>query len=78
MEFLYEEMFKYKNATEKDKDVLYELDDNDIDITKCQELYTLYIDDVPIYVAKFLLPLVKYLTTQKWTEINWYIIPIKN
>lgn len=77
LEFLYEEMFKFNNSKECDKDMLYDLDDVDLNIDEVKELYMLSIDSVPLYVCKFLLPLLKYLSTQKWNEINWTILPIK-
>lgn len=78
LEFLYEEMFKFNNSKETDKDMLYDLDDDDLNIDEVKELYMLSIDSIPLYVCKFLLPLLKYLSTQKWNEINWTILPIKN
>lgn len=78
MEFLYEEISKYNKSTIEDKDVLYDPEDNDIDINKCSELYALYIDNEIKYVSKFLLPLLHYLSEMKWLEVEWSIIPLKN
>ncbi|QKF94024.1 hypothetical protein QKU48_gp0566 [Fadolivirus algeromassiliense] len=78
LEFMYEEMFKFNNSKDEDKDMLYDVDDDDLDINLVDELYMLSIDGVPIYVSKFRLTLIRYLATQKWNEINWSILPLKN
>lgn len=78
LESLYEEMFKFNKSLDDDKDLLYDVDDDSLDINNTNELYMLSIDGIPIYVSKFLLPLLKYLATQKWNEIEWTILPIKN
>ena len=78
MEFLYEEMFKYNKSNIEDKDVLYDPEDADIDINKCNELYALYVDNEIKYVSKFLLPLLYYLSEIKWLETEWNIMPLKN
>lgn len=78
LESLYEEMFKFKNSNDHDKDMLYDPDDKDIDINKCKELYTLYIDNEPKYICKYILPLMYYLITLKWLNINWFIVSLRN
>lgn len=77
MEFLYDEINKFNESTIEDKDILYEPDDISVDINKCTELYTLYINSEPLYLSKFLLPLFQYLATIDWYNIEWSIIPIK-
>lgn len=78
LEFLYEEVFKFNNSNDEDKDTLYDPDDDQLDINKCNELYILCIDHSPVYVCKFLLPLLQYLGEQDWLEIDWSIMPLKN
>ena len=78
MEFLYEEIFKYNKSTVEDKDVLYDPEDNDIDINKCNELYALYIDNEIKYVCKFILPVLQSLSEMNWLEVEWSIMPLKN
>lgn len=77
MEFLYEEINKFNNSKEEDKDVLYSPDDTSIEIEKCNEMFILYINDIPTYVCKYLLPIMKHLATLDWSNIRWSIIPIK-
>lgn len=78
MEFMYEEMFKFNRSSEIDKDILYDPDNEYIDINKCDELYVLYLDSEPKYTCKYLLPLVQYIGTLNWSVINWSIIKIKD
>lgn len=78
MEFMYEEMFKFNKSLEIDKDILYDPDNECVDINKCDELYVLYLDSEPKYTCKYLLPLVQYVGTLNWTVINWSIIKIKD
>ena len=78
LEFLYEEIFKFNNSIEEDKDMLYEPDDDNLDINSCKELYILCIDHAPVYVCKFLLPLLQYLGGENWLEMEWNIMPLKN
>lgn len=78
IEFLYEEIFKFNKSDEEDKDVLYEPDDDNLDINKCKELYILCIDNSPVLVCKFLLPILQYLGEQDWLNIEWSIMPLKN
>lgn len=77
IEFMYEEMFKYNKSMDVDKDTLYDPDEPSIDINQCDELYILYVKMEPIYVSKFLLPLMQYIGTLDWTVIEWSIIKIK-
>jgi len=78
LEFLYEEVFKFNHSIEEDKDILYEPDDDQLDINKCKELYILCIDCAPVYVCKFLLPLLQHLGEQDWLEMEWNIMPLKS
>ena len=78
MEFLYEEIFKFNKSTIEDKDVLYDPENDEIDINKCIELYALYVNNEIVYVCKFLLPLLHYLSEVKWLEVEWSIMPLKN
>ena len=77
-ETLYDEMFKYNQSLDETKDILYDPDDNELDINAVEELYALYIDNESKYVCKYLLPLLQYLSTQNWANIQWWIIPIKS
>lgn len=77
MELLYEDMLKFNSSDVQDKDLLYYPDDEDLNIDLCEELYTLQIDNKPVFSCKFLLPLVRYLAEKEWTSINWLIVPIK-
>ena len=78
MEFMYEEMFKFNKSLDLDKDILYHPDDECLDINKCTELYVLYVDSEPKYTCKYLLPLMQYIGTLRWTTIDWSIIKIKD
>lgn len=78
LEFLYEEIFKFNNSLEEDKDILYDPDDDNLDINSCKELYILCIDHAPVYVCKFLLPILQYLGEEDWLEMEWNIMPLKN
>jgi hypothetical protein len=78
LEFLYEEIFKFKKSTLEDKEILYGPEVDDIDINKCNELYALYIDNELVYMCKFLLPLLQDLSEKDWLEMNWSIMPLKN
>lgn len=78
MEFLYEEIHKFNISKEEDREMLYSPDDMTIDINLCNELYSLYINSEPLYVCKYLLPILQYLTTTEWHSIDWSIIPLKN
>lgn len=76
MELLYDEMRKFDNSKMDDKDILYD-PDSDIDIKEFDELYALYIDNEPIYMCRYLLPILKKLATMDWISIKWSIIPLK-
>ena len=78
LEFLYEEIFKFKKCTDEDKDILYEPNNKEIKIDNWDEMHVLYINNEPKYVSKFLITLLQYLATIDWTEINWKINPFKN
>ena len=80
LELLYEEIYKFNKSLEDDKDILYDPDDENIDINQCKELYSFYIGTEPKYVCKYLLPLFKYVgeTYKNWTEIDWSILPLKS
>jgi hypothetical protein len=78
MEFIYEEMYKYKKSNEVDKDTLYD-PDNNIDINTCKELYALFIENELIYICKYLVPLFEELAKNiNWADINWSVMPLKN
>ena len=76
MEFLYEEIFKFKISNENDKETLYSPDCN-LKMEDCKELYTLYIENEPKYLCKYLLPILQHLSIINWLNIKWSIIPIK-
>jgi len=78
LEFMYEEIFKFNKSTENDKDTLYGPDNDSIDINNCDELYTLYIEEEPKYICKYVLPILQHLSTLKWTEFDWTILKIKD
>lgn len=75
MEYVFEEMFKFKEETDEKKKKLYKV--GRLDINNCTELYSLTIDDNPICICQYLLPLIQKVSTLDWTEIHWSIIPIK-
>ena len=77
MEFMYEEIFKFNKSKEDDKDILYDPDSDEVNIDNCNELYTLYINSEPKFVCKFIVPILQYLSTQEWIDIDWSIIKIK-
>lgn len=80
MESMYEEILKFNISKDDDKDILYNPNDSsieNIDIDKCDELYSLYIKDEPKHVCKYLMPLVKYISTLNWASIEWAIIKLK-
>ncbi|ARF09445.1 hypothetical protein Indivirus_1_68 [Indivirus ILV1] len=78
LELLYEEINKFTKSEESDKDLLYNPDDESIDINKCQELYVLYINNFPGYACKYILPLMRHLAKIDWSNMEWSIIPVKN
>lgn len=80
LELLYNEIYKFDQSKEDDRDILYEPDDDLIDIDQCKELYSLYIGSEPKFTCKNLLPLLKYMaeTYNNWTEMAWSIIPLKS
>lgn len=79
LELLYEEVEKYKEAKDDiTKITLYNPDE--ININNCQELYVLIINNEHKKVCQTLIPLIRYLATDetnKWTEMNWMIVPLK-
>lgn len=75
LENLYSEIQKFKNSTNPNSNILFE--PSDIDIKNHKELYALYIDEKIIYIALYLLPLLKYISTIEWQTKNWNIIPIR-
>ena len=77
LEFLYEEMFKYKKSLVADKDFLYDPSDSEVDINKWEEMYALYIEEEHKYVCKYILPLLHYVASLDWTLLNWNIRPLK-
>ncbi len=77
MEFMYEEINKYRIADDPDKDTLFNTNDESISIESCKELYILYLDDCPTYCSKYILPLMRFLATLEWNTVNWSVIPVK-
>jgi len=77
LEMLYAEMFKFSNSNEDDKDILYD-PDSDININDCKELYSLYVNNEPKYMCKYLLPILKKLSVMNWLDLQWTIIPLKS
>ena len=80
LEMLYDEIYKFDQSKEEDKDILYDPDDDTISIDECKELYSLYIENEPKFVCKYLLPILKYLAEShnNWTDMKWSIIPLKS
>jgi hypothetical protein len=76
MELFYGEILKYKVSEEEDKGTLYG-PDSELQIDKCNELYSLYINYEPKYVCKYLIPIISHIATLDWTTISWSIIPVK-
>lgn len=75
MELFYEEMFKCQRHPEEE---YYEIcDAGDLDIAEVEELYTLEIDGVQQKECRGLLPLLKYVATLDWLNINWAVIPLR-
>jgi hypothetical protein len=75
-ESLFEIIELYKNSVESDKDMLYDIND-DVDINKCRELYMVYINEKPVYLAKYLLTIFNYIATLDNT-VMWSIMPLKS
>lgn len=75
MEMLYDEMFKYQNC--EDEEALTILDPSDVNINKCKELYVLVINNKQEKACQMLLPLIKYVSTLDWMNIDWSINPVK-
>lgn len=73
MEWVYAEIFRYEKSDKEDKDVLYNPDD-EINFEAYTELYCLMINDEPVYACSFILPLVMYLNTIQWLELDWDIV----
>jgi len=84
MEFMFEHMAKYNKSTNTDRDVLYDPDTNDVKIDDVDELYMLSINNEPLYVSTFLLPLIEYLASAynagdgHWSRVDWSIMALKN
>lgn len=78
MECLYDEIYKYNKSDEPDKNELYDLneDNNLLEDFQSKGSYVLYLNNTPLYVCKYLLPLLQYLTTIDWPNSNWSIIPL--
>lgn len=77
IELLYEEMYKFRISVEQDKDVLYDPDDDFLDIESCNELYILHIDGDAKFASKYMMPLLRYTSDLDWINIEWSIIKIK-
>ena len=74
MEYLYEEMTKLKLEKLDTKKEVYEV--GGLDINNCKEMYMLYINNIPVKVCEYLLPLIYYIGELDWWDIDWIIIPI--
>ena len=76
MELFYEHLTKYKEQEHIDDLVsIYPVED--IDISKCKELYILKVKDTE-YACQFIIPLISLLSDQQWEIIDWLILPIKH
>lgn len=73
IEFLYGEMAKMKE--DNDKDIIYK--PGELKLEECEELYVLLIDNKQVYTCQLLLPLISYVSTLDWININWSIDPLK-
>lgn len=81
MEFVFEEMNKYNKSDIELKDTLFDVDHNltvaHIDYETVDEMYLLYLDDVPRYASQYLVTIVTYIAELDWANINWSIIRLK-
>jgi hypothetical protein len=77
IELMYEEIHKFQKSTDDDKDILFDPDDNTVNIDLCIELYVLYVDGNVKYVSKYMLPLLRYISDLDWATIEWSVIKIK-
>jgi len=76
MELFMEHIQKYKNAT-GDLATIYPISTTEINIDDCEELYLLDIENRDKKICKLLVPLMKYLADNDWTNVRWDIIPLK-
>jgi hypothetical protein len=72
LEVFYEHMEIYNKSEYDDKDDLYEA--HSINMGDFEELYILNIDDKPELVCRHLIPILMYLSSIEWSEINWTIL----
>ncbi len=77
LEFIYNELYKYDEAREKQPEKIKLLEVSKIDLDKCDELYILVVDDKQVKMCQFLVPIIEYVATLDWTNIKWSIMPLK-
>lgn len=74
MEYLYDHMNRFNEATGTDKDLICEPDD--LDPSKCSEIYLLMVDGTPVKTCQLLIPLLSYISTLEWNNIEWTVVPL--
>ena len=77
MELLYEEMYKFNDATDEEKTVYEPEHHNKLDINKCKELYVVIINDEYSVASPTLIPVLSYVTSTDWTKSKWFIYQLK-
>ena len=76
MELFYEESLKFHSSDDQEKNDLFP--DGDQDIDDCIEMFGLYVDNKLELTCKFVMPLIKYVSTKNWSETYWSIISLKS
>jgi len=76
LEFMYEHIEKYK-SNQDNMYICRLYNPDELDISECEELYVLIIDDKQNKVCQLLYPIIVFLAEQDWTNIKWSINPIK-
>ena len=78
LELFFEALHDYKLHQADDEYIELYKPNSKNDNTHIGEIYALDIDGHILYMSYLILPLIQFLATQKWVDINWNIFRIKS
>ncbi|CAH6421777.1 Hypothetical protein KVN_LOCUS463 [uncultured virus] len=76
IELFYDEISKYKQFLDQPEKIKL-CEPDCFDINEVEELYLLLLNYEPYKVCQTIFPILNYLSTLDWVNIEWSVIPLK-